>query len=96
MTNRLRNEGTTTMRRHGLFDSLTTLESLELKLSPTSLLAGTALPAPAVSHLESGMSPDDPQPDPEPSPGPYPGDNPPVEYPEFPPSGPVGPGLVGY
>lgn len=36
----------------------------------------------------------DPLPRPEPSPGPYPGDDPPIDHPELPPSGPVGPGAL--
>jgi hypothetical protein len=35
---------------------------------------------------------DDPLPEPEPVPPPYPGDDPPIEYPLLPPSGPAGPG----
>lgn len=41
---------------------------------------------------EKGKS--DPLPNPEPPPGPDPGDNPPVEYPILPPSGPSGPGSI--
>jgi hypothetical protein len=77
------------MRRHELFDSLISLETLDVRLSPTSLSLGGAVAPPAVSDI---MASDDPLPDPEPPPGPYPGDNPPTDNPELPPSGPVGPG----
>jgi hypothetical protein len=77
------------MRRPSLFDSLMSIETLDLRLSPTSLSLGVIVPPPAVS----GMSPaDDPVPDPEPAPGPFPGESPPTDNPELPPSGPVGPG----
>ena len=63
-----------------------------LKVSPTSLSVGAAMAAPEVSFLNEAVYEDDPLPDPEPSPGPYPGSNPPIDHPELPPSGPVGPG----
>jgi hypothetical protein len=77
------------MRRHELFDSLISLETLDLRISPTSLSLGAAVPLSVVSQFSAA---DDPLPCPEPSPGPYPGTNPPVDHPELPPSGPVGPG----
>jgi hypothetical protein len=87
------------MRQYNLFSGISSLEMLELKLSPTSLSVG-AFAAAAVSSLNpearaavheiAAMS--DPLPNPEPPPGPDPGDNPPVVYPILPPSGPSGPG----
>jgi hypothetical protein len=74
------------MRRHGLFDNLITLETLDLRVSPTSLSLGAAVPTP-VSLIAAA---DDPLPDPEPYPDPY--DDPDIDNPELPPSGPVGPG----
>jgi hypothetical protein len=66
-------------------------ETLDSRVSPTLLSAGAAMAVPEVSaFIEAGD--DDPLPDPEPAPGPYPGDNPPIDHPELPPSGPVGPG----
>lgn len=70
--------------------SLYCSESLEQKLSlsamatvPTSLI-----PPPAVAPTNTDL----PLPEPEPDPGPFPGDDPPIIYPDLPPSGPVGPG----
>ena len=88
------------MRQYNLFSGISSLEMLELKLSPTSLSVG-ALAAVAVSPLNpeaqaavpvSVAKISDPLPNPEPPPGPDPGDNPPVVYPILPPSGPSGPG----
>ena len=56
------------MRKHTVFDSLNSLETLDLRLSPTSLSLGASLVPPAIGHLVSTA--DDPLPDPEPSPGP--------------------------
>jgi hypothetical protein len=72
------------MRRCTVFDSLTSLETLDLRLSPTSLSLGAHLAAPVFSHGVSQV--DDPLPDPEPTPGSYPGS------PPTPTSGPSGPG----
>jgi hypothetical protein len=77
------------MPRHGLFDSLTPMEALDLRLSPTSLSVGALVPPSAVFFMSSA---DDPVPDPEPAPCPLPGESPPTGNPELPPSGPVGPG----
>jgi hypothetical protein len=76
-----------------VFDITISLQPLEPRMSPSALFAPALIAAQAASPAPVSVSYDDPQPDPEPSPGPYPGDNPPVEYPEFPPSGPVGPGV---
>ncbi len=77
------------MRRPSLFDSLMSIETLDLRLSPTSLSLGAIVPPSAVSLMSPA---DDPVPDPEPAPGPFPGESPPTDNPELPPSGPVGPG----
>jgi hypothetical protein len=93
------------MRRY----RLNALESLESKLSLTSMFQGGIIATPAVwvlvpeaevdddGHDDEGRNGNgdgesDPLPDPEPEPGPDPGDNPPVNYPFLPPSGPSGPG----
>jgi hypothetical protein len=76
------------VRKQAMFDGLISLETLDLRLSPTSLSLGASLVRPAfTNHM---LSEDDPLPDPEPSPGPYPGDDPPITHPELPPSGPIG------
>jgi hypothetical protein len=88
--------GTKTMRRYSSFDSLDTVETLEIKVSPTALSVAGLVAAPVVAkfHAVSALDDngDDPLPDPEPDPPPYPGDDPPIEYPILPPSGPIGPG----
>jgi hypothetical protein len=95
------------MRQYNLLDSLNSLETLEFKLSPTSLVVGIVAPAvvsPPTTQAQAdddddgdddggnGDGDNDPLPDPEPEPGPDPGDNPPINYPFLPPSGPSGPG----
>jgi hypothetical protein len=83
------------MRRSNLFDSLHSVETLEWKVSPTALAVGGLVAVPAVSTLQAVQSDADdnnPLPDPEPAPPPYRGDDPPIEYPVLPPSGPIGPG----
>jgi hypothetical protein len=74
------------MRKHTVFDSLNSLETLDLRLSPTSLSLGASLVPPAIGHLVPTA--DDPLPDPEPSPG----LDAPLACMELPPTGPVGPG----
>jgi hypothetical protein len=71
------------MRRCTVFDSLTSLEMLDLRLSPTSLSLGASLAPPEFSHNISSL--EDPLPEPEPSPGPNPAGPPP------PTAGPIGP-----
>lgn len=78
------------MRKRTLFDSLVSLERLDLRLSPSSLFSGAAVAVRADCHVRAFD--DDPLPDPEPSPGPYPGADPPITHPELPPTGPIGPG----
>jgi len=83
------------MRRYNLFDSLDSVETLELKVSLTALAVSGLVAAPAAAPLqamESNADDNDPLPDPEPAPPPYPGDDPPIGYPALPPSGPIGPG----
>ena len=78
------------MRKRTFLDSLASIEKLDLRLSPSSLLAGASASAVASHHIRAFDN--DPLPDPEPSPGPYPGGEPPITHPELPPTGPVGPG----
>ena len=78
------------MSRFSPLDSYNSLETLEQKLSPSSV---GVVAAPVVSTIQAtAFVDDDPLPDPEPAPFPYPGDGPPIEYPLLPPSGPAGPG----
>ena len=70
------------MRSHALFDSLVSLETLDLRLSPSSLSLGAAAAASAVYHIVSSPADHTACPD----------DDPPITYPELPPTGPVGPG----
>ena len=67
------------MRKHSMFESLVSLEALDLRLSPSPLSLGAAAAAMAVHHHEL-LSADDL------------GDDPPITQPELPPTGPVGPG----
>ena len=67
------------MRRHSLFDGLVSVESLDLRLSPSPLSLGAVAAASTVYHhfiLPANEL----------------GDDPPITQPELPPSGPVGPG----
>ena len=87
------------MRQYNLFSGISSLEMLELKLSPTSLSVGALAAAVSPLHPEAqaavhdiAATSSDPLPNPEPPPGPDPGDNPPFVYPIIPPSGPSGPG----
>ena len=67
------------MRRHSRFDSLISLESLDLRLSPSPLSLGAVAAAPVIHH--PALLPDNDS-----------GDDPPITQPELPPTGPVGPG----
>jgi len=93
------------MRKYRSYKISAFYESLEQKLSLSSLLAGptcvvvgdpvsTAVPAPPKPGLAgpTHVVVDDPVPDPEPDPGDLPTDEPPILVPPIPPSGPVGPG----
>ena len=87
------------MHRHSLLTGLSSLDYLELRLSPSALAVA------AVSSVVSTQSTDDdddddgsaaaqgdPLPNPEPPPPPDPGNNPPIVFPTLPSSGPPGPG----
>lgn len=77
------------MRRYAMFDGTISLESLDARLSLSSMVpGGYAAPSVCSTYLAS----DDPLPDPEPSPGPDPGTTTPITPPPLPPSGPMGPG----
>jgi hypothetical protein len=78
------------MRRYTLFDAPIALETLDLRLSPTSLFVGGCQSL-QVCNAQDLME-DDPLPNPEPSPGTDPGTSSPVTPPPLPPSGPIGPG----
>jgi hypothetical protein len=80
------------MRRSIQFETVDSVEMLEKRLS-LSALAAAMISSMAAAVPRAGDG-DDPLPDPEPDPPPYPGDDPPIEYPVLPPSGPIGPGLV--
>ena len=80
------------MRTSIPFTAFNSLETLEAKLSPTSISAAGIVGASVLSVLSAVPADDDPPPEPEPAPPPYPGDDPPIVYPLAPPSGPAGPG----
>ena len=72
--------------------TLNSLETLEVKLSPTTLSGSGIVATSMISTVSATPADDDPPPVPEPAPPPYPGDDPPIIYPLSPPSGPAGPG----
>jgi hypothetical protein len=72
------------MRQPVEFDGFSSLERLEVRLSPTTSSVGDIVATPADGN--------DPPPEPEPPLPPYSGDNPPIDPPLGPPSGPAGPG----
>jgi hypothetical protein len=80
------------MRRHIQLGSLISLQTLEQKLSPTSVSVGGLVAATAPVIQKTNLADEDPLPEPEPAPPPYPGNDPPIDYPLLPPSGPAGPG----
>ena len=81
------------MRTNIASTRLNSLETLELKLSPTSPSAGGIVATSVISSFSATQAnDDDPPPEPAPAPPPYPGDDPPIDYPLLPPSGPAGPG----
>ena len=81
------------MQEYRLTDSLISLEGLEFKCSPSFLAVGSVMAASLTSTVHAtNLEEEDPLPEPEPAPPPYPGDDPPIEYPLLPPSGPAGPG----
>jgi hypothetical protein len=78
-------------RSDSFFTGLESIERLEEKLSPTTQSVGGIIDTSALStQMHAGD--DDPPPEPEPPIPPYPGDNPPIDNPLGPPSGPAGPG----
>jgi hypothetical protein len=77
------------MRRQMRFHSLSCLETLDLRLSPSSMSVGASLAHPIISN-HVAMD-DDPLPNPDPSP-PDPEPEPTDPFPGLPPSGPAGPG----
>ena len=79
------------MRKYTVFDGPISLEALDLRLSPTSLLPVGLHVRPRSAACQRSVG-DDPLPDPEPSPGPDPGTGTPITPPPLPPSGPIGPG----
>ena len=78
------------MRRSTIFDGPISLELLDLRLSPSSLVLGGCHALPVYSAPE--LACDDPLPDPEPPPGTDPGSGAPITPPPLPKSGPIGPG----
>jgi hypothetical protein len=78
------------MRQSVTFDGLEPIQRLEDKVSPTSSSVGGIVDTSAISTATPADDDDPPQPEP-PLP-PYPGDNPPIDDPLGPPSGPAGPG----
>lgn len=78
------------MRKFLVFDGSISLESLDLRLSLSSLLPGGYQ-----EHLvcsEHDLLGEDPLPVPESAPGTNPGTSTPITPPPLPPSGPIGPG----
>jgi len=81
------------MRSYSPFERYNSLETLELRLSPTMLSVGAVFAAPAASNIQpTDVDNNDPLPEPDPVPPPYPSNDPLIEYPLLPPSGPAGPG----
>jgi len=80
------------MRTSISYPTLNSLETLEVKLSPTSLSGSGIVATSMISAVSATPADDDPPPEPAPAPPPYPGDDPPIVYPLAPPSGPAGPG----
>jgi len=78
------------MSRFSPLESSKPFETLERKLSPSSVGVVVAAPLASTIHATQ-LGDDDPLPDPEP-PFPYPGDGPPIVDPGLPPVGPAGPG----
>jgi len=75
------------------FENLNSLETLEVKASPAALSVGSIVATSSTATLNATQfGDDDPPPQPEPPLPPDPGDDPPIEYPLLPPSGPAGPG----
>jgi hypothetical protein len=79
------------MRSSVTFDGLQPIERLEDKVSPTTPSVGGIIDSSAVTTSMQAAD-DDPPPEPEPPLPPYPGEDPPIDHPLAPPSGPAGPG----
>ena len=79
------------MRPSVALDGLESLERLEDKVSPTTTSVGGIVDSSAITN-SAPADDGDPPPEPEPPLPPYPGDNPPIDHPYPPPSGPAGPG----
>jgi hypothetical protein len=81
------------MRRRRSYTFPAFLDSLESRLSLSSVVPGQAppvvAPAPVVARVDQPLPP----PDPEPDPGPFPGDDSPIIYAPLLRIGPVGPGF---
>lgn len=75
------------MRKSFVFGYSGALESLDMRLSPSFLLADGV-----VASQLGLMADDEPLPAPEPSPGPNPGTAAPITPPPMPQVGPIGPG----
>src|SRR5262249_41664944 len=80
-----------TMRSSVTFDGLQPIERLEHKVSPTTRSVGGIVDSWAETTSMHAAN-DDPPPEPEPPLPPYPGEDPPIDHPLAPPSGPAGPG----
>ena len=81
------------MRRRRSYAFSALHDSLETRLSLSTISSGLAPPAAVVTPITMPVGDPIPPPDPEPDPGPFPGEDPPIVYPPLPPSGPVGPGF---
>jgi hypothetical protein len=79
------------MRSSFTFDGLQPIERLEDKVSPTTPTVGGIINSSAITSSMPAPD-DDPPPEPEPPLPPYPGEDPPIDHPLAPPSGPAGPG----
>lgn len=83
------------MRKSFVFDSSASLETLDLRLSPSSLLPASSHSLLVHHHLlhhRIAMADEEPLPSPEPAPGTNPGTSTPITPPPLPPAGPIGPG----
>lgn len=80
------------MRKSFVFDYSASLETLDLRLSPSSLLPASGHTL--LAHYNTVTQDDEPLPLPEPSPGVNPGTSTPITPPPLAPAGPVGPGTT--
>jgi hypothetical protein len=77
------------VREFHVWRGLKSWERLDLRISASVVAVAGFAPAPVPKAVSANL--DDPLPSPEPIPS-YPGDEPPIDYPVTPPSGPGGPG----